>query len=316
MDMTDEATPDLERELDAELAALAPVLAEAADTDPPADLLAGVLAAATARRAPGATIDAGAAPMRALDALRDTSAELAALLHELTPEEWHAPTHESYGTVHGLVSHLVGVEELTAAWLTDDAVAATATEHVAASRAAMAELTSAPAADVAARWYATAQRVFALAAEAPSDRPIMAADIPTDADGMLLLRTFEVWAHTDDVCRATARPRPRLDAGRLGLMSSRLVDVLPVAVALDGGPEARGTVQIVLTGPGGGAYVRTFAAGEAPATPPTARIVTDAVDLCLVAARRLDRSDLVAEIEGDRALAERVLAAAGAFARD
>jgi hypothetical protein len=45
-------------------------------------------------------------------------------------------------------------------------------------------------------------------------------------------------------------------------------------------------------------------------------LVADAVDLCRLAARRLRPEDLAATVEGDRPLAEEVLAGLDAFARD
>jgi len=45
-------------------------------------------------------------------------------------------------------------------------------------------------------------------------------------------------------------------------------------------------------------------------------IVTEAIDLCRLAARRLDPEELIATIEGDRELAGLVLAGRDAFARD
>ena len=44
--------------------------------------------------------------------------------------------------------------------------------------------------------------------------------------------------------------------------------------------------------------------------------MTDPVDLCRIAARRLRPDDLVATIEGDRQLADLVLAGLDSFARD
>ena len=58
--------------------------------------------------------------------------------------------------------------------------------------------------------------------------------------------------------------------------------------------------------------------GRVPPPPdfePDTTIVADVVDLCLVAADRLDYGELEGTVEGDSTLAELVLANVGAFAR-
>jgi hypothetical protein len=49
---------------------------------------------------------------------------------------------------------------------------------------------------------------------------------------------------------------------------------------------------------------------------PDFTLVADAIDLCRIAARRLRPAELAATVEGDRELAELVLADLDAFARD
>jgi hypothetical protein len=49
---------------------------------------------------------------------------------------------------------------------------------------------------------------------------------------------------------------------------------------------------------------------------PDVMITADVVDFCRLAARRIAPSDLDASIEGDHVLADLVLTAASAFARD
>jgi hypothetical protein len=70
-----------------------------------------------------------------------------------------------------------------------------------------------------------------------------------------------------------------------------------------------------MTGPAGGCYTVPLAP-ETPAAEPGVTIVIDPVDLCRVAARRLDRAELDATIDGDHRLAELVLSSIGALARD
>jgi hypothetical protein len=138
---------------------------------------------------------------------------------------------------------------------------------------------------------------------------------PATVRGMLVLRTFEVWTHHEDVCRATGRSLPVLDGSRLRLMSSDLMDVLPAALTITGSARPGRTTRVVLTGLGGGAFERPMAIDGAVGVPDVV-ITSDVVDFCRLAARRIAPPDLDATIEGDHELAELVLAAAGVFAKD
>jgi hypothetical protein len=103
--------------------------------------------------------------------------------------------------------------------------------------------------------------------------------------------------------------------------------VLPLAVlAADPRPEdfAGQQVRMVLTGPGGGSYDIPMGTDPTLMDPtvadPSDRItmtmVADAVQLCRMAARRLDAAAAEVDIDGDQVLGRRLLAAVGAFARD
>ena len=70
-----------------------------------------------------------------------------------------------------------------------------------------------------------------------------------------------------------------------------------------------------LTGLGGGVFERPMAMDDNVGTPDV-MITADVVDFCRLAAQRIAPQDLDASIEGDPALADLVLAAASAFARD
>ena len=168
---------------------------------------------------------------------------------------------------------------------------------------------------VADRWVHAARRLAALGANLPADMPVAVNDVPTSVRGMFVLRTFEVWTHHDDVCRATGRPLSILDAARLSLMSSELVNVLPFALAARGTARPGKSVRIVFTGDGGGVFDQTMDVGSSLGVP-DAVITASALDFCRLAANRLTPTELPANVEGDRELVGLVLAAAGAFARD
>jgi uncharacterized protein (TIGR03083 family) len=219
--------------------------------------------------------------------------------------------------VRDVVAHLVGVEELALGWVGDEPPAGSdvGVDHVAATRVAVDVLADEPVEALVARWYGLARDLAEACASAPPGHPVVAHDLPTDVEGLLLLRTFELWAHTQDICGATGRPRPELDTARMALMSTRLVAALPFAMALRGTSRSGKSVHLVLTGAAGGSFVVPMAVGEDPRVP-DATIVTDAVDLCRVAARRLPLDELSAVVDGDHELAGLVLASADAFARD
>jgi uncharacterized protein (TIGR03083 family) len=295
---------------------VASALADATAMLPPADLRDRVLAAARARRTPGFAL-ADPAPAGAVDAFLRTVEELHDLLVDLRDEEWATPNLAVYGQTRDLIAHLVGVEEILLALLGEGVAPDpdVARDHVMATSSVILALRRAPTSVVVDRWVHAARRLAAVASSAGPDTPVAVNDIPTTVRGMLVLRTFEVWTHHEDVCRATGRPRPVLDGARLRLMSSDLMDALPAALTITGLARPGRTSRVVLTGLGGGTFERPMTMDGTAGTPDVV-ITADVVDFCRLAARRIAPDDLDATIEGDPALARLVLQAAGAFARD
>jgi hypothetical protein len=125
-----------------------------------------------------------------------------------------------------------------------------------------------------------------------------------------------------DLTRGSLRPRraaiPAVTATGRGAYDDpvRRADERPAfALAYRGSTAPGRSARFVLTGPAGGSYTVPLAP-DSPATTPAVTIVTDPVDLCRVAARRLDPAELDATVDGDHQLAELVLAGVGALARD
>jgi hypothetical protein len=144
----------------------------------------------------------------------------------------------------------------------------------------------------------------------------MAHDLPTDVDGLLVLRAFELWAHLDDVCRAIGRDRPAVEPARLAFMSTRLAGAAPLALLLEGEDAPDADVRFVLTGPGGGCHDVAF--GNPSATDRrTLTLVADTEAVCRVASRRLAPDALdVTVVDGDERDAARIVRTLGSFARD
>jgi hypothetical protein len=132
---------------------------------------------------------------------------------------------------------------------------------------------------------------------------------------LAVFRTFEIWTHGDDIARGTGRTRLALDAPRLALMSSRLVELMPAMLELSGVSEPGRSIELALTGPGGTTCVRALD-GATTSSSPDARIKVSTIELCRVAARRADVRDLHISTTGDIALADRVLACIGVLALD
>jgi uncharacterized protein (TIGR03083 family) len=289
-------------------------LAEDAVVDPPAELRADTLARATVRRPAGRPLGA-ARPCTPAETFDRTVADLDRLLGSLTAAEWNAPAHPDHGRVRDLVAHLVGVERLVLRWLEADESAPELADHVAATRPVVAELADTQPREVARQWYEAARAVAAAAAGGDPARAVRFHDITLSMDVLLVMRTFELWAHATDVCLATGRPVLQLDSERMTTLSAELMRAIPVALAYRGSTAPGRSARFVLTGPAGGSYTVPLAP-ETPAAEPGVTIVTDPVDLCRVAARRLDPAELDVTIDGDHRLAEIVLASVGALARD
>jgi len=296
-----------------DLADVAGLLAENTVTTPPPGLRAATLARAMSRRPPGRPIDA-AQPCEPAVAFGRTVEDLNNLLGTLTDAEWNAPAHAEHGRVRDLVAHLVGVERLVLRWLDPQDTVPDLPDHVAATRAVIAELADTDPRDVAQQWYEAA-RAVAAATATDRGREVVFHDSTVSIDQLLLTRTGELWAHAIDICQAAGRPLPQLDPERMATLCGALMAAVPLAMASRGTPAPGRAARFVLTGPAGGIYTVPLAP-LAQAAEPAVTIVTDATGLCQVAVRRLRPEQLEAAIDGDRELGDLVLAGIGSLARD
>jgi uncharacterized protein (TIGR03083 family) len=301
----------------AELSDVVAMLAEPTAAQPPAGLRQATLQQAVQRRAAGRPVGP-VVPCTPTEAYDRTVDDFRDLLAGVAQDEWLRPAHAEHGTVRELVAHLVGVERLCLAWLDPTAPEPVdpAMDHVSATRPVVDELATVDATALVAAWYEAARAVAAMAATGDRARKVRFHDLSSDVDGLLVTRTFELWAHAMDIALATDRAMPALDAERMSLLSARLMAVLPFAVALRGAAAPGRTARFVLTGDAGGCYSVPLGPHSRPDAEPDVTIVIDAVDICRVAARRLPAAELPAVVEGDATLAAAVLAAADAFARD
>jgi uncharacterized protein (TIGR03083 family) len=227
--------------------------------------------------------------------------------------------------VQGLVGHLIGVEaqfqeSVRRAELVGSAPAADADaagDHVADTQPVAMAQRGRPAQRTHADWRQTARRSLEQIGE--GEKPSLETRIALHGmrlplGDLLVIRTFELWIHEEDIRRATERPLAPPDPSTLTLMTELATRLLPAGVSRIGGAADGGTARIVLTGAGGGCW--TVRIGAAQAEPARVRIVTGAVDFCRLVGDRVKPFDIEATITGDRNLAGRILNGACALALD
>jgi hypothetical protein len=128
----------------------------------------------------------------------------------------------------------------------------------------------------------------------------------------LVVRSFEVWTHGNDIRVATGRPVLSPDDATLQLMTELAAPMVAGAVQRTTGDDIAQRVRLVLTGAGGGVWDL----GDSESRPADVRIVTDAVAFCQVVANRLAPSELEVDVWGDQMLVDAVLAGAASLALD
>ncbi len=222
-----------------------------------------------------------------LTALGEQHAELAALLDAMDDAEWLLPTRCEGWTVADVVLHLAQTDELALAsahgrfpaelnvlaggvdgrGTVDDGAAAMVARQRGTSSAALAD-----------RWRTGAAALRdALAASDPHQRvEWVAGQLSTQT--LTTTRLAECWIHTGDVAAAVGVDQQQTD--RLEHIARLAWRTLPYAFRRDG-RQLTGPVAFELTAPSGQRW------HFVPDTEPVTIIEGDAVDLCLVAARRL-----------------------------
>ena len=295
------------------------------DADTLAEGLRGrVVAAGLAARRAGRHVDVGP-DIAPTEAFRRATASLDGLLAGLGEDEWRAVTGVRGLTVQGLLGHLIGVELDFRAGL--DGLAA-ATDHVAGTETqARAQMELAPA-ETLERWRRAMAASLGRLAEivrqpGAMDEQARLHTVHLPLGQLLVARTFELWAHEEDMRRSTGRPLSPPDTPSLQLMTQLAVDMVPFAAPAGEPGAAPRRAHIVLTGPGGGSWTAELdaapeAAPGAPVTegPADVRIVVDAVDFCRLFANRMDPRVLEVDVAGDAALASDLLVGLTSLALD
>jgi uncharacterized protein (TIGR03083 family) len=256
------------------------------------------------------------AALTSLSAFIRTASELADLLDTLAPDDWAQQTRVDGAAVRDVVAHLVGVERYVLGQLgrRPQLDAPRPQDHWPVSKQA-AGIADMPGASVATTWWREALDVIAACGELGPDHHVAYHHLAGPLSGLLVVRTFELWTHGDDIRDAIGRPLNLLDEDRVSLMVTELMTVLPLGLALSGCPQPGRTARINLTGPGGGSFDVALAPGEASADPDIT-LTAAAIGICRLASNRLSRDELTLAVAGDSSLVEPILVGATAFAAD
>jgi uncharacterized protein (TIGR03083 family) len=294
------------------------LLAETSATPPPPDLMERVVASATALRPAGRAVESLGGGRRAnpAEAFLETVDEFNSVLAHADG----GAIVEPYGwSVTQLVAHLIEIDRYFGRQLglweheIDDALE---DEHLAMTRSAVSAAVKADFATTVTEWLgvssAVCDHVTLLDAEGLRQR-IKFHMLYTRVSTALAVRVFEVWTHTEDLCRTLRRQPPPLDAERLHLMTTTAVGAIPLGLLLRNIDPGQHTARLVLTGPGGGAWNQPLQLGD-ETVEPSVTIIADAVDFCRLAAQRITPADLDAEVDGSMDLAIAVLRGASVFA--
>lgn len=242
-----------------------------------------------------------------------------AVARGLTERQWVAPV-ATYGSVHDLVAHLLAIEIYTGKQvrLFERATIGADHDHVRLGDALLAQWRTADHHEVLAAWRDHARQIVAALNNEPLllDAPASWHGAPIDVRALLVIRTFELWTHADDVRVAIGSPRDEPDNAQLKLMTNLAAEILPLGLELTGRPHPGRTLRLVLTGRGGGTWRCPLAAASTVTAHDDLVLVADAVEFCRLAANRCTPAALDAYVEGDEIIASDILRGMAALAAD
>jgi uncharacterized protein (TIGR03083 family) len=205
-----------------------------------------------------------AAPQRLQDlveAFAHTAQAVVDLAHACSDEDLAKPTECPGWTVHDQISHVVGVE----AWLgghKDPRVEMPHYDHIRNDLGKKVEYAvevrrGRTGAEVVTELEdVLAQRLATLRSPDLTDTSIIAGPFgPEQAAIVLLLRTFDVWTHEQDIRSALRRPG-NLDSPAAAVVVRSVMTQLPKLVARGAAVEPGSSVVIDVTGPGSAVAAR------------------------------------------------------------
>ena len=252
-------------------------------------------------------------PIAPVEAFRRTAEDLDLLLRSLSAADWKCPALRNLD-VQGLVGHLIGVEQHAHRCLSGSGDPDLAdADHVASTNQYAAEQRGRAPEATRHELRGGIARTLQLVRDLPNPelREVAIHGMRLPLPAFLVVRSFELWTHANDIRVAIGRSVSPPDDATLQLMTELAAPMVAVGVRRTTGDVAL-PVRLVLTGPGGGVWDL----GGDDSQPTTVRIVTDAVDFCRVVANRLAPVELQMDVWGDRMLADTVLAGAASLALD
>lgn len=308
-----ESFPDLAKRVSQTQATVA-ALGYADHATPPADLGAAVIAAALGRRESGRRVGETAA-LTGAACYAIAVDDLGAVLDELSADEFTRET--VYGVpVLELIRHLSGVD----AYVGDILGIAPFRADIGGGHNSLRDHGADPTDrdEIVARWRTHSSALGSHAHAMPAAelrRSAVFHGLRFRVRDLLIIRAFEIWTHTEDICRATARPLRSPPAPMLFTMAGLAVRLLTGSFAADRAHAGK-TLRITLTGPGGGCWVKTIGGkNPMPAADADATLVADATELCRLFANRIDNADDIASARlGDQVFLDAVLARIPQFA--
>ena len=222
--------------------------------------------------------------------------------------------------MHDLVAHLLAIDIYTGkqVGLFPDHVIGADHDHIHLGDRLIEQLQSADYHSVLASWRGNASEIVHAVTIEPE---LLGAEAswhgaPVDVRSLLVIRTFELWTHADDVRVATGRARAEPDNAQLKLMTNLAAAILPLGLELTGRPHAGRTARLVLTGRGGGTWRCPLSASGSVTAHDDVLLVADAIAFCRLAANRCTPAELDAYVEGDAGIAYDILQGMAALAAD
>lgn len=289
--------------------------AGAESMEAPPSLRDRVIDAAGDRRPPGQD-DESTTTAGAVESYRTTVADLSRLIDELTDEDWSSDTIYRIPVIE-LISHLSGVEDYFGEVVAGRPGSAySSTDHLQVRDEAV---NLSDEAGVIERWRQNTAAIMEETARLPVDRLRSSVEFhghQLTLDQLFVSRAFEVWTHTEDICRATGRAVNPPPPAVLRAMADVAIPLLATALTTNGEHQGK-SLRVTLTGAGGGSWVTAIEAvddGPGPWATADATIVADVVDFCRLFAGRVPPEELVAERMGDEPLLEDAVTLAPSFA--
>ena len=257
-------------------------------------------------------------PTETIATLEHCWRSISALAGELTETDWKTASDLPGWTVQDNLSHLIGFERVLHGLPATDH-RATKPDYV---RNAIGEMNehevdsrrTLPGAAVAAEWNELVE--LRLAALHAGDEAYFAVEMmnptgPGTLADFLHVRVLDCWLHEQDMRRAVSRPG-NLDGPDAGHTIDRLIRTIPIVVGKRAATPEGGAVVIDITGGTQRRVVCEVRDGRAvlvntASAHPLATITLDTEAFVVLAGGRRTSAQVTASVDGDEALADRVL---------